>query len=457
MSQESDGATNAPGPAPGPAVEFTATVAGVREADGQSRGYAALVKVEPVGGGLSFEMYVPFHGHVNHRTSLPGLAFVKSLAFRTRLRVRVDVLPDSATPCSGEPTFENVQPREPPRLMWGSMDIIGAPSFGCCGVYDLTRTLVEVTVSSGTDDADRKMWVRAASVARFREFTAEERELAEERVRAARQRRGAVRLARSHLVAVVSTFYRNAGDDGNPSPVVVEVVAPDHDGGAAADADWLRALRKSLEGGSFARHPRAHHATADARAGLPQGALPPAPERGASVSGAGTTESHAALPAAALTWSEYRARAALTAGPHATSWPLRQRASYLTLGLCGEAGEAEVAGDSGTPEEFAAELGDFAFYLALSELALGMEAAHLGSDAGLCRAACALAECVKRLAIGKGLPRERTQVALDDAWGAFWRLAATCHGGPEAVLRANLAKCAGIAARRAAAGIASPR
>ena len=131
------------------------------------------------------------------------------------------------------------------------------------------------------------------------------------------------------------------------------------------------------------------------------------------------------------------------------------------LGLCGEAGEAEdaaLAEDAAALAEDAAalavELGDFAFYLAMLERALGLEvrSADVVPHAGPLAAAAEVAECVKRLAVGRGLPRDRAVSALDRAWWGLANLAGTLPGGLDGVLRANVAKCTAIAeARRGAA------
>ncbi len=260
-----------------PAVEFTATVAGIREGDGERRGYAAHVKVAPIGGGCPFELYVPFHGMMHPRRPFPGLAFVKGLAFGKRLHVRIETLDDDETPSSGEMTFENMPGPSAPAapLVWGRMVLCDGRVFPFCAARDFSRALVEVTVSAGEDCTDRRMWLGADSIASFVELDAAGRLDEASRVSAERARRAEVQIARAKLLAVVSTYEREPNDT-DLSPVVVEVVAPNYHesdqfgiASTTTDNDWLRSLGRDAQlAGYYATEGHVQTDDSDVRAAL---------------------------------------------------------------------------------------------------------------------------------------------------------------------------------------------
>ena len=152
-----------------------------------------------------------------------------------------------------------------------------------------------------------------------------------------------------------------------------------------------------------------------------------------------------------MTWDEFREEAASRAGMHAIGGDVSARLAYLTLGLCGEAGEyahAQSVGDGDTA--CISELGDVAWYLAMIEHATGERAPWpvAGGPSSPCvvgvmMAACAVAECLKRPMQGRDLPTDRLRAALADVAASvalaarFWTGSAD---GMHAVYAANIAK-----------------
>lgn len=227
-------------------VEFRGQITAIAAGEGERRGYGVTITISPLGFGLPFNLYLPFHGQPPRADEPAGLTFARDCRFKGIVRVRVELERD----VEGAMRFEDMEAHYsvPPRgaapaYVWGRASIQGA-RVDLCGVRPLGERTLEVLVSSPDDDADRIRMVAMSCLYDFVAFQADELAVVRDVVASARAARARTRTARGDLVAVVTTYKREGdADPAGPSPVAIEAVLPPHRG----IAEWFERLEADAD------------------------------------------------------------------------------------------------------------------------------------------------------------------------------------------------------------------